>query len=132
MHMRLRFRTALALAVPLVASACGSWPAEGQGGMAEFATPAPAGGSQIAPLQRHLTCSLQRAAVVVQAAEQTGQNTGRVALLDTVAARAQREVAGGLPGDAARTLSQLDRDVDVLGVALRVAPVPPDPRHCTA
>ena len=130
--MRLTLRTALALAVPLLAGACGSWPAPGQGGMAEFATPAPAGAPETVPLQRHLTCSLQRAAVVSQAAQQAGQNTGRVALLDTVAARAQREVAGGLPGDAARTLTQLDRDVDVLGVALRVAPVPPDPRHCTA
>ena len=114
----------LLLLLPL--AACNTWPDPVGGGMAEVAKPVV---RQNAPeVVRHLDCSLQSLAALTQVAD--GRVTGQIVTLQTVAARAQREVYGRLPKDADRTLNILDREVAALGSALQIATV--SARHCTA
>ncbi len=124
-------RALLAAALMLSTAACSTdWPEPGKAGMAEFAKPAPAPGAVATALERHLDCSLQRRDTIVQAAADSGHDTGRAAALDQLAARAQREVLGGLPDDGARTLQRFDQEAAVLGLVLHVPPS--SPRQCSA
>lgn len=126
-------RTFPILALALLVSACNSWPDEGRGGMAEI-FPAPVAVAVNHDVARHLDCSLQYLSLLSDAAEQTGHASGRVAVLQMEAIRAQRELVGNLDADANRTLVRLDRDVALLAPDLPVPTLPPatlDPRHCT-
>jgi len=132
MRTMIVLRTIAAAALAASLAACSTWPAEVGGGVAEMAPPAARPDPGYAALERHLDCSLHRTAAIAEAAAAAGQNTGRAALLESMAARAQREFAGRLPNDANRTLSQLDREADLLGVVLHVDPQTSDSGHCTA
>jgi hypothetical protein len=108
---------ACVLALAAQAAGCASdWPVPGRGGMAE--TKWPAAATLIPPpppgLHQRLTCTLDHFTALRDASTRTGRSTGEVGLLALSASRAQREYAGGLYGDSARTLTMLDKDIDHL------------------
>lgn len=112
----MRRSIALALIGPLAACSA-SWPPAVGGGMAETAPPPAASGRAI---DRHLACSVRHLDVVVRQARTTSRLTGQADVLELEAARARREVAGGLTADADRTLTRVDHDTRSLAAALAV------------
>jgi len=114
-------RIAILMACAMSVSACTSWPDAGQGGVAELRMPAQPPHAVASLAQRHLECSLRHFDMLRAAAERDGQGTGRVDLLRTEAARAQREVAGDLADDADHTLAGFDQDLAAIGPDFRLA-----------
>ena len=111
-----------AAALGLVLGACSSWPPPSQGGAAERGGRAvPASGADPALVAR-LSCSLARFRSVQAFALDRRLLTGRVAAAEEIAARAQREVHGGLAGDAAGTIDLLDAETVAIAAALPGAP----------
>ncbi len=111
-------RVIFAISVALALTACSHWPEPGAGGVAEFA--APAGPPRVADpaVSHHLDCSLGNLSALADAANRAGRATGQLRELDTIAARAHREVAGSLPKEAERTLLFLDSQVAALAPVL--------------
>ncbi len=102
-------RRAATLALLLALGACATWPAEGQGGLAELRAPVTA--SETAPaLEARLACALRRVGVLEAAARAQGRATGQASLLRLTATRATRETYGSLPRDAGQTLDRLEQD----------------------
>ena len=107
---------ALALAALLLCQACGgpSWPAPGQGGMAEAGWTQPLAQQPTAPplpLRDALSTSLLRTEAARRAVERAGVDTGRIATIGDMATRARREFAGGLYTDLPLTLARLDAEL---------------------
>ncbi len=98
-------------------SACGTWPPQIGGGMAEHAGPTPPAEIMETSTARRLDCSLRRMAELTLAAQAAGRETGQIMVLETNVNRARREVAGRLLSDADRTLDQIDRHATELGLA---------------
>ncbi len=110
-------RRVVVIGLALGVSACGNWPPQVGGGMAEHASPRPAAEIMETSTARRLDCSLRRMAALTQAAQAAGRETGQIMVLETSINRARREVAGRLLSDADRTLAQVDRRANELGIA---------------
>lgn len=121
---RLRCLAALlGLMAPALLGGCTTWPPAGAGGAAELRAPPPA--EPPSPLAARLDCSLGRFAALRSAAAGAGVLGGRVAVVEPLALRAQREYHGGLMQDAARTLDRLDAAVTAVAAELPAAARPP-------
>lgn len=107
------------LGLALGVSACGNWPPQVGGGMAEHAPPRPAAEVMESGTARRLDCSLRQMAEWSRAAQAAGRETGQILVLETRINRARREVAGRLLSDADRTLAQVHRQANELGIAPR-------------
>ena len=101
---------------------CTHWPEPGGGGLAELRAPASVAGTADTPglevLHTRLACDMDRLTQLREIAMERGVLGGRVALVEQIAARAQREYYGGLTADAARTLDRLDKEALLLRAAL--------------
>jgi hypothetical protein len=106
-------------------TACNSWPPPGRGGAAELGRPVPAPADEA--LAARLACALARFGAVQSSSQDHGILTGRVAEAGEMAVRAQREVHGGLPQDAALSLDALEAATLAVSVQLpggrRLVPV---------
>lgn len=107
--------TALLLAACLALSACDTWPDEIGGGMAETADPGLPPALAHSATKQHLDCSLTGMRMAAGQVARDGKRGGELAELELTAARAQRELAGHMPGDAERSLTQLDQGLAQLG-----------------
>ncbi len=76
---------------------------------------------------RHLQCSVARYDALVQEAEVRGRLGGTLMLVGQTANQAQREYAALLRADAARTVQQLDAELNAAGAALGDTGRPPPP-----
>ena len=124
----MRHLLAILLAVGL--AGCNSWPDPVGGGMAEITRPEILTGATDTERGQHLACTLQNLAILAEAAQRSGHGTGQVALLETDAARAQREQAGHLTDAAGHTLDALDQAI--LRLQPELAAAGASPGHCTA
>lgn len=111
-----------ALVLVLSVVACTAWPPPGSGGFADAEPVPPLAPGDDPALRNRLVCGLARFGELERAARNEGRLAGRVELTRRIAARAQHEYAGGLRGDAAATLDQLDLDLDAFRAGSSVPP----------
>jgi hypothetical protein len=118
------FTPLLAALLMLGLAGCTAWPPPGQGGAAERGRASLPAGTGPA-LATRLSCALGRFEQARRASEEAGMLTGRVDAAAEVAARAQREVHGGLTRDAALSLDRLEAETVALLVQIPGPPQPP-------
>lgn len=100
--------------------ACTTWPPPGRGGAAELGRPAPAPADEA--LAARLACALARFDAVRATSLDQRILTGRAAEAGEMAARAQREVQGGLTRDAAQSLDRLEAETLAISIQLPGGP----------
>ena len=113
-----RLRPVLPAALALLLGACTAWPPPGRGGAAERGQQGIATEGATLALAERLGCARARLAGLRAVAADRQLLAGQVATAEETAARARRELHGGLTRDAALSLDRLEAETAAISAGL--------------